>query len=81
MKNSVLHIVSNGVTLFPDTETSESKQTKNICVALNTGSGDEKYSDFIIKKDDFVNSYLLSSWENQEIVFDESHMIVIIMIL
>lgn len=73
LKNGALHTISNGMTVFPVAGTSENKQTKNICVALNTGSGDEKYSDFTIKKDDFVNSYLLSSWENQEIIFDESH--------
>lgn len=73
LKNGVLHTVSNGITKFPTAGTSETKQSKNICVALNKGSGDKLYTDFTIKKDEFVNSYLLSAWEGQEIVFDESH--------
>ena len=73
LKNGALHIVTNGITEFPTPGTSEMKQTKNICIALNTGSGDEKYTDLTIKKGDFVNSYLLDAWENQEIILDESH--------
>lgn len=73
LKNGALHIVTNGITEFPTPGTSETKQTKNICIALNTGSGDEKYTDLTIKKGDFVNSYLLDAWENQEIILDESH--------
>lgn len=73
LKNGTLHTVLNGTTALPTAGTSGSKQTKNICVALNTSSGDKRYSDFIIKKGDFVNSYLLSAWDGQEIVFDESH--------
>lgn len=73
LKNGALHTVSNGIAELPAVGTSGAKQIKNICVALNTGSGDAKYSDFTIKKDEFVNSYLLSAWEGQEIVFDESH--------
>ena len=73
LKNGALHIVTNGTTEFPTLGTSETKQTKNICIALNTGSGDEKYTDLTIKKGDFVNSYLLEAWENQEIILDESH--------
>lgn len=73
LKNGALHTVSNGITELPTTGTSGAKQSKNICVALNKGSGDKLYTDFTIKKDEFVNSYLLSAWEGQEIVFDESH--------
>ena len=67
MKNGALHIVENGITSYP------TSSVKDISIALNIGSGDEKYTDFTIKKGDFVNSYLLRAWENQEIVFDESH--------
>ena len=73
LKNGTLHTVSNGITEFPKAGSSGDKQTKHICIALNTSSGDKCYSDFIIKKGDFVNSYLLEAWENQEIIFDESH--------
>lgn len=55
LKNGTLHTVLNGTTALPTAGTSGSKQTKNICVALNTSSGDKRYSDFIIKKGDFVN--------------------------
>ncbi len=73
LKNGALHTISNGITEFPTAGTSGAKQSKNICVALNTGSGDKQHTDFTIKKDEFVNSYLLSAWEGQEIIFDESH--------
>ena len=73
LQNGSLHIVSNGLTEFPKAGSSGDKQTKNICIALNTNSGDKQYSDFVIEKGDFVNSYLLKAWENQEIIFDESH--------
>ncbi len=73
LKNGALHTVSNGVTELPKVGTSDDKQSKNICVALNTGSGDKQHTDFTIKKGEYVNSYLLNAWEGQEIVFDESH--------
>lgn len=73
LKNGVLHTVLGGLTVFPVAGTSGTKQTKNICVALNTVSGDKQFTDFTIKKGEFVNSYLLSAWDGQEIIFDESH--------
>ena len=63
----------SGVTAYPTEGTSGSHQTKDLYIALNSGSGDERFTDFTIKKDDFVNGYLLRARENQEIIFDESH--------
>ena len=66
LKNGTIFVISSGVT-------PENHQTKDLYIALNSGSGDERYTDFTIKKDDFVNGFLLRAWENQEIIFDESH--------
>ena len=73
LKNGTIFVISNGVTAYPTEGTSGSHQTKDLYIALNSGSGDERFTDFTIKKDDFVNGFLLRAWENQEIIFDESH--------
>ncbi len=73
LKNGALHVAADEVTAFPTDGTAEAKQDKNICIALNIASGDDRYTDFTIKKGEFVNSYLLRAWDGQEIVFDESH--------
>lgn len=73
LKNGIIFVVSSGVTAYPAEGTPENHQTKDLYIALNSGSGDERYTDFTIKKDDFVNGFLLRAWENQEIIFDESH--------
>ncbi len=73
LKNGTIFVISSGVTAYPAEGTSGSHQTKDLYIALNSGSGDERFTDFTIKKDDFVNGYLLRAWENQEIIFDESH--------
>jgi len=68
LKNGALHVVENELTAYPfDTK------SKEICIALNTGAGDSQYTDFNIKKGEFVNSYLLKAWDGQELVLDESH--------
>lgn len=69
MKNGCLHIVDKGEAKLPALGTN----TLDLCVALNTGSGDNRYTDFNIAKDDFVNSYLLRAWDGQFLEFDESH--------
>ena len=73
LKNGTIFVISSGVTAYPAEGTSGSHQTKDLYIALNSGSGDERFTDFVIKKDDFVNGYLLRAWENQELIFDESH--------
>lgn len=73
LKNGTIFVISSGVTAYPTAGTSGSHQTKDLYIALNSGSGDERFTDFTIKKDDFVNGFLLRAWENQELIFDESH--------
>lgn len=73
MKNGSLYTVSEGRSVLPVDGTSGSPQSADLYVAINTGSGDARYTDFVISEGDYLNSYLLKAWEGQEIVFDESH--------
>ena len=54
LKNGTIFVISSGVTAYPSEGTSGSHQTKDLYIALNSGSGDERFTDFTIKKDDFV---------------------------
>lgn len=54
LKNGALHVAADEVTAFPTDGTAEAKQDKNICIALNIASGDDRYTDFTIKKGEFV---------------------------
>ena len=73
MKNGAFHIVKNGVAKLPTEGAAGAKQSADLSVAINTGVGDERYTEFKIAQGEFVNSFLLKAWEGQDLTFDESH--------
>lgn len=74
VKNGIFYTVDSGNAVLPVEGSESEKQSKDLYVAINTGSGDARYSgDIVIKKGEYLNSYLVKAWEGQELVFDESH--------
>ena len=73
MKNGALYTVNNGKAVLPVEGTASKKQSQDLFVAINTGIGDKRYTEFEIENGEYLNSYLLKAWEGQELVFDESH--------
>lgn len=71
--NGYLCTVAGGKTVAPVAGASSAKQSKDLRIVMNAPLGDDSYTDIVIKKDSFANTFILKEWEGQDLVFDESH--------
>lgn len=74
IQNGTIFTVLDKLTQFPADGTTVNPQTKDLYIALNISDGDNRYTEFNIEQDDYVNAFLLRAWDTQEIIFNEKHM-------
>lgn len=73
--NGYIHVKgSDGKADAPTTGTSEASQTDDLLITLNTITGDNSYNpDAKIASGDFLNSFYLAAWDNQNLIFNEDN--------
>lgn len=65
---------SDGKADAPVAGSSSASQTDDLLIALNTITGDDSYkTDVKIKSGDFLNSFYLAAWDNQNLIFNEDN--------